>query len=249
VPYLEPEERPETPLRTHVTGPIAWEDDSLSFPARLLRTLGSTFRPIESLYAVSNGEVGPALRFALLSALPFMMLWAVTPFTHTLMFGPHFDLEVLPEKSSLPVALDILRALGIGLALSLISLLSWALPFASLARAFADGSRSEDPRKAAWRTALYRIWIVSFGTTSLYATTWGLPKDPSPFVLELTLLTFEMVPRMMILVHCHALARYFGAAGLSAVAVSVMPLIVQWAVSMPVWRLAEYLLPAMPPPG
>lgn len=246
MPYLEPEERPETPLRTQVTGPIAWEDETLSPPSRLLRTLTATFHPLESLHAVSNGEVGPALRFALLTALPFMLLWAITPFTHTLMFGPLFKLEVLPDKSGLPVELDVLRAMGIGLGLSVISLVSWALPFASLARAFADGSRSEDPSKAAWRTALYRTWIVSFGTTALYFITWGLPKDPSPFVLELTLLTFEMVPRIVILVHCHAVARYFGATGLSALAVSIIPLAVQWAVSLPVWRAAELLLPAMP---
>jgi hypothetical protein len=247
VPYLEPEERPEPPLRTHVTGPIAWEDDALPFHRRLLSTFGATFRPIDSLHAIANGEVAPALRFALLTALPFMLLWALTPFTHTLLFGPTFALSVVPDKSSVPVWLDVLRAMGIGLALSIISFLSWTLPFASLVRAFADGSRSEDPSKAAWRTALYRTWIVPFGTTALYFVSWGMPRDPSPFALELTLLTFEMVPRVVILIHCHMLARYFGATGLGALAGSVMPLAVQWAVSLPVWRGAELLLPPMSP--
>ena len=248
VPYLEPEERPEPPLRTHVTGPIAWEDETLSFFRRLLSTLGATFRPIDSLHAIANGPLAPAVRFALLTALPFMLLWAVTPFTHTLLFGPEFALSVVPAKSALPVWLDIVRAMGIGLGLSVISFLSWTLPFASLVRAFADGSRTEEPRLAAWRTALYRTWIVPFGTTSLYLVSWAMPRDPSPFVLELTLLTCEMVPRLVILIHCHAVARYFGATGLGALAGSVMPLAVQWAVSMPVWRGAELLLPPMPPP-
>jgi hypothetical protein len=246
VPY-PPEERPEPPLRTHVTGPIAWEDDERPWHHKLFATLGSTFRPIDSLHAIANGPLFPALRFALLTALPFMLLWAVTPFTHTLMFGPEFALDILPSKSSLPVWLDLLRAMGIGLGLSIISLLSWALPFASLVRAFSDGSRTEDPSIAAWRTALYRTWIVPFGTTALYFVSWGMPRDPSPFALELTLLTFEMVPRVVILIHCHALARYFGATGLGALAVSVVPLAVQWAVSLPVWRGAELLLPPMPP--
>lgn len=246
VPYREPEERPERPLQTHVTGPLAWEDDSLPWYRRLSATLGSTFRPIDSLYGTANGEVGPALRFALLTALPFMLLWAITPFTHTLMFGPNFDLTVVPRRSELSVELDVLRAMGIGLLLSIISLLSWTLPFASLARAFADESRRDIAQKAAWRTALYRTWIVSFGTTALYAVTWGMSKEPSPFLLELTLLTFEMVPRVVILIHCHALARYLGASSLGAFAVSLIPLGVQWAVSMPVWEAAKLLLPPTP---
>ena len=247
VPYLEPEERPQPPLRTHPTGPLPWEDDSLPWYRRLLWTLGATFRPIDTLHAIANGTVGPAVRFALLTALPFMLLWAIAPFTYTLTFGPEFALTVLPDKSKLPVQLDVLRAVGIGLALSIISLLSWALPFASLVRAFSDGTRPEDPTAAAWRTALYRTWIVPFGTTAFYLVTWGMPRDPSPFAVELTLLTFEMVPRVVILIHCHALARYFGATGLGALAVTVMPLAVQWAVSLPLWRGAEMFLPPMPP--
>lgn len=248
VPYLEPEERPETPLRAHVTGPIAWEDDSLPWHRRLFATLGATFRPIVSLHAVANGELGPALRFACITALPFMLVWAVTPFTHTLMFGPELSLDVVGGAGPLPIWLDVLRAMGIGLALAIIALLAWVIPFASLVRAFADGSRSESPTKAAWRTALYRTWIVPLGTTALYFVSWSMPRQPSPFLLELTLLTFEMVPRLVILIHCHAMARYFGATGFSALVVSIMPLAVQWAVSLPVWQIAETFLPPAPPP-
>lgn len=225
---------------------MAWEDGALPFHRRLISTLFATFHPVESLHAVSNGNVGPALRFALLTTLPFMLLWAIPPFTHTLHFDVEFALSVLPEKSTLPVWLDIARAMGIGFVISAITILSWAVPFASLVRAFADGSRSEDPARAAWRSALYRCWILPFGTSAFYLVTWGLPKDPSPFLIELTLLSFQMLPRLVVLIHCHALARYFGTTGLSALACSVIPLAVELAVGAPVWRGAEYFLPPMP---
>jgi hypothetical protein len=246
VPYIEPEDyRPEQPLRPQINGPMGWEDDALPWYQRLSRTLGATFAPIESLHAVANGEVAPALRFALLSALPFMFLWAVVPFTHTLRFGPSFDVVVLPH-GAMPIELDVVRALAIGLVFSGLSQLSWALPFASLVAAFSDGSRPEDPRRAGWRTALYRMWVVPFGMTVFFVVVWGLPAGPSEFVAELAVLGLQMLPRMLILVHCHVMARYFGANGFGALVVSVVPLVVQWAVGLSLQELAVRLAPVMP---
>jgi hypothetical protein len=246
VPYIEPEDyRPEQPLRPQINGPMGWEDDALPWYQRLYRTLGATFAPLESLHAVANGGVAPALRFALLSALPFMFLWAVVPFTHTLRFGPSFDVAVLPH-GAMPIELDIVRALAIGLVFSGLSQLSWALPFASLVAAFSDGSRPEDPRRAGWRTALYRMWVIPFGMTVFFVVVWGLPAGPNDFVAELAVLGLQMLPRMLILVHCHVMARYFGANGFGALVVSVVPLVVQWAVGLSLQELAVRLAPVMP---
>jgi len=232
VPYIEPEEYPaEPPLRTHVTGPLAWEDPSLPFLRRLFSTLGATFSPLRTIHAVAAGTVGPGLRFALLTALPSMLLWAILPYTQTLFFKPPFQVERMPDAGSMPVWLDVTRAMGIGVGLSLITFFSWTLPFTSLVSAFANGSRPENPKIAAWRTALYRTWIVPFGLVLFSLAIWVVPNPP-PVLVEITYLSLKMLPRILILVHCHTMARYFGANGFGALAVSVIPLVVQWAVDL-----------------
>jgi hypothetical protein len=247
VPYNEPESyRPETPLRAQITGPLAWEDSTLPWYRRLGSTFAATFRPLRTIHAVAAGNLGPALSFSLLSSVPFMLAWAVLPFTHTLLFKPEFGLEVIVSKSGLPMSLDLLRAVGIGFVLSTISLLSWALPFASLVQAFANGTRPEEPKLAAWRSALYRHWVIPLGMSLFSLAAWGMPKDPNPLVIEMTVLCLQILPRILIVVHCHTMARYFGASGFGALTVSCVPLIVQWAVGLSVQQGAELLLPPMP---
>lgn len=222
---------------------MAWEDPALSFGRRLGATLAASFAPLESLQAVARGETRPALRFALLTALPFMMLWAIFPYTYTILFSSPFGVELLPDKSTVPVWLDVLRAMGIGLGLELLSLLSWSIPFVSLVRAFANGSREEDPTRAAWRTTLYRVWVIPFGIFVFWLLHWGLPEESGMFVREISWLGMHQLPRILILIHCHAMARYFGADGMGAFAVSVVPLAVEWAIGLTVERGARLLLP------
>jgi hypothetical protein len=247
VPYIEPEGyRPEQPLRPQITGPMGWEDETLPWPARLYRTLLATFAPLESLHAVAHGEIAPALRFMLLSALPWMLLWAIIPFTHTLNFETAFRITVVKDPGGLPIELDVVRAMAIGLVFNAVSQLSWCVPFVSLLAGFADGSRPEDPKRAGWRTTLYRMWIVPFGMTLFFLVPWGLPYAPGDFVVELAVLGLQMLPRMLILIHCHVMARYFGASGFGALLVSVLPLVVQWAVGLSLQEAAVHLLPAVP---
>jgi hypothetical protein len=54
---------------------------------------------------------------------------------------------------------------------------------------------------------------------------------------------FRMLPRVLILIHCHAVARYFGLNGLGATTVSIVPLVVEWAIGLSVQRGEELLLP------
>ena len=247
MPYIEPEEyRPEPPLRAQITGPLPWEDPSASWPRKLFATLAATFAPLRSIHAVANGTIGPALSFAVVSAVPFMCVWAILPFTYTLLFKPEFGLEVLQHAGQLAMVLDILRSLAIGLLISVITLFSWTLPFASLVQAFSNGSREAAPKLAAWRTSLYRTWFVSLGMTLFSLVTWGMPKDPDPLVIEMAMLSLQILPRILLLIHCHTMARYFGANGFGALVVSVVPLAVQWAVGLTVQQGAEALLPPVP---
>ncbi|HEX5659792.1 MAG TPA: hypothetical protein VFX59_21505 [Polyangiales bacterium] len=249
MPYIAPEDdRPEQPLNPEITGPMGWEDEALPWLTRLYRTLEATFAPLASLRAVAGGEVAPALRFMLLSAVPWMLLWAIIPFTHTLNFESSFRVSVLKDASGLPIELDIVRAMAIGLVFNGLAQLSWAMPFVSLLAGFANGSRPEDPKRAGWRTALYRMWVVPFGMTLFFLVPWALPSQPSDFVVELAVLALQMLPRMLILIHCHVMARYFGASGLGALVVSLVPLLVQWAVGLSLQEVAVRLLPALPVP-
>lgn len=249
MPYTEPEGyRPEQPLRPQITGPISWEDEGLPWYARISRTLLATFSPLDSLHAVAHGEVAPALRFMLLSALPWMMLWAIIPFTHTLNFDTAFRVTRVPSPGALPIELDIVRAMAIGLVFNGLTQLSWSIPFVSLLAGFCSDERPEDPKRAGWRTALYRMWVVPFGMTLFFLVPWGLPAQPSDLVLELSVLGLQMLPRMLILIHCHVMARYFGASGFGALVVSVVPLVVQWAVGLSLQEVAVRLLPALPVP-
>ena len=119
----------------------------LSFGRRLFSTLGATFAPLRTIHAVAAGRIAPALRFTLLTALPFMLLWAIVPFTHTLLFKPSFGLEVLPEQElRCRSGSTCCAPVAIGLGFSSITFVSWTLPFASLVGAFSNGSRPEAPR-------------------------------------------------------------------------------------------------------
>lgn len=226
---------------------MPWETPGLSLPRRFFGTLRSTFSPLRTIQAVSTGPVASAFGFSLVWALPWMPLWAIMPFTHSLLFKHHFELEVVANKSTLSVPWDVARAAGIGVALSSIALLSWALPFASLLRAYAKTREpGVDPAHAAWRMVLYRVWVVPCGLSLLALWAWSLPPDPNPFLIELSLLVFHLLPRILILMHCFAMARYFGVEGLASFAVAVVPLVVEVAVGLLVGRGAQLLLPNVP---
>lgn len=247
MPYIEPEFRPDPPQPPATSGPIGWEDPARSWPRRLLATLGATFAPVETLLAVAGGPIAPAVRFALAATVPWMLLWAIIPFTHRLAFAPGFALEVLPAKPGAPdsVWLDVLRAAAIGFGLSLVSLGALGISFVSLLRAFADGSRAEDPRTAGIRTVLYRSWVIPCALLGYFLVLWGQPHDPSPFLAEICWVGAHMLPRLLLLAHCLSMARYLGATGLGAAAVSMLPFVVEWAVQLSVQEGAMML---MPPP-
>ena len=229
---------------------MAWEDAALSWPRRFASTLTATFAPVETLHAVANGPLAPALGFAFLMMVPPMLLWAIIPFTHSLLFGASFGVRVVaPGPGQLPVALDVLRASSIGFAMSLVSLSALGVPFVSLVRAFSDGSRTEDPRLAGIRTMLYRAWVIPLASLAFFLVLWAQPADPNDFLLELCQLSSVMLPRTLMLMHFLAMARYFGASGAGSVAVALVPFFVEWAVQQSVQHVAGMLIPPLPTQG
>jgi hypothetical protein len=246
VPY-DYEPLPGAPAQA--PGPIPWENPELSLLRRFTGTVSSTFLPLATIRAVSSGPIGPALRFMLVWMVPWMPLWAIMPFTHSLLFKYSFAIEVVGnDKSGAAIGFDVARAMGIGLSLSVLSLLSWAWPFASLLRAFAKTSEpGVEPGNAAWRMVLYRSWIIPCGLTLFSLLAWSLPKDPNALLVDLALVGLYLMPRVVILMHCFAMARYFGAEGLGAMGVALLPLAVEMAVGLVVGLGAENMLPK--PPG
>ncbi|MFT3926071.1 MAG: hypothetical protein QM778_26240 [Myxococcales bacterium] len=248
MPYREPEHHEREPSApAYEEGPIAWENAALSWPRRFLSTLNASFLPTATARAVAeNPRVAPALGFALLSALPWAPLWAIVPFTHTLQFKPNFALEQVP-KQGLSLAADLARAGAIGLALTLVSLLTWSVPFASLLRAFAKEPMQPLAPSAAYRTALYRLWLVPFGMSMFWLSVWAMPMNAPAVLGDLTLVGFQILPRLLIVLHCHAQARYFGASSAGAMVVASVPLAVEWAAGLWVWHVTRSFLPEMPP--
>lgn len=247
MPYHEPPENAPRPSRPPLIalGPIAWEDANLGAFQRLFGTLAATFRPIQSLRAVAHGPIGPAIAFFVLSGLPWMLLWGILPFTHTLLFGHSFDLKVVGNATQPQIVPDVIRASGVGFVMSCLSFLSWALPFASLTKAFcASPPHAEEAHRAAWRSALYRGWIIPFGFAMSQFLLWAWPVEPTFDSFQLVVLLCQLAPRLLILIHCQAMARYVGASTLGALAVALVPVALDWAVGL---LLAEGATSFLPP--
>jgi hypothetical protein len=224
---------------------MAWENASLSWFRRFLNTLGATFLPEETARAAAEGSVGPALRFALLSSLPWTALWGIIVFTHTLQFGPAMAVRVLHE-AGLSMEADVARATAIGVAFSLVYFLAWSVPFASLLKAFSREPSSPEIARAGLRAALYRVWVIPFGLAVTQLCLASLPEKPPAIAVELTVLCFEMLPRILVAIHCHATARYFGLGSGSALIVACVPMAVEWAAGPWIGLIFRPFLPSMP---
>jgi hypothetical protein len=176
-----------------------------------------------------------------------MLLWAIPPYTHSLMFGIGFELSRVPTPNDLPIELDIVRAMAIGLAYSVLEQLSWCVPFVSLLAGFSDGSRDVSAKRAGWRAALYRTWVIPLGLALHSFTVWALPFAPDENAVYLLNELTRTVPSLLIFVHCHVMARYFGASGFGAFVVSGVPQVVRWAAGLLLGDVAIRLLPVSPP--
>ncbi len=240
MPY-DPQPLPDTPAQA--PGPIAWELPDRSLFIRLFGTLRATFSPLTTLRAVASGELAPAVRFALIWMAPWMLVWAILPFTHTLNFT-YFRIEVIQKPGDLSIAWDVARAMAVGFVHSALVLIVWAVPFASLLRAFGKPDESaHDLRTVAWRVMLYRSWVLPCGLTLFALCGWALPPEPNPIVFELSFVALRLLPPILILMHCFATARYCGVHGLASIAVAMVPLLVVMAAGQFIDRGANVFAP------
>jgi hypothetical protein len=238
----EPEQISPPPI-----APMPWEDRARSVFGRYWGTFGNALTPVRGVPALCSPVVFPAWTFALLSALPFMLAWGIIPFTSTLAFGPSLSVEATSEAGKIPLWFDVSKSMAISFGVSMVTQLSWALPFASLLRAFADARVPSDlVRSIAMRFVLYRAWLVPFGIVAFHLAFWVMPAAGDAQAQQgredaLSMIMF--VPHVLVLVGAQATASSLGASLLASLAVAVVPAVLQQVVSMSVAHYAAMLLP------
>jgi hypothetical protein len=215
-------------------------------PSRYLRTLASVLSPVRTAPAFAAGELAPARRFLLLSALPLAALAGVIPYTRTLLFVGDFTVRVIGRPTQDQIALDVLAAAGTQVLISGLELLCLLIPFRSLVRAYAPGRET-----AAERVVYYRFWILPAALLFLYLVVWAAPVPPAgqsapPLGIQLAFLVRTFTP-VLLFVAMVATARL--ACGLGP----WMSLVVV-AIPMALLMLCELLVGAglshvMPPPA
>jgi hypothetical protein len=249
----EPEQGSPPPI-----APMPWEDRARSALGRFWGTFGNALAPMRGVPALCSPAVTPAFTFALLSALPMMLASGIVPYTRTLTFGPSLRTAPTALASEIPLWVDVLMSMGMGGAVTLIAQLSWALPFTSLLRAFSDPRvPAELVRAIGVRFALYRAWLVPAGLLAMNLAIWALPAlMPAPDASGaegglqptsahlLAFVVFQLVPPILILLGAQATAASLGASSLGALAVAVVPAIMQVTVGLIVTHyMAAWLLP------
>ena len=243
-PSPEPPDLPPNPFGPE--GPTPWEDPARALPGRLWGTLALALRPLASLNQVSRGEIGPAARFALWTAIPLALASGVIPFTRTLEFGANF--AVKPRSgSSLSLEADVAQAAALGLGLALVQVLAFAMPFASLARAFAAdsgavlspvGTPLPNAFRCAWRICLYRAWTLPFGFLMIFLLGWSVGGAGGELI--------GIAARMLIVLQFSAATRLMGAGPFAGLATSIVPLILEAVLT---GLLVPQLMPTMEPPA
>jgi hypothetical protein len=223
--------------------PIPWEDPTRPAIVRFFATLASALRPLGTAPAFAHGEVGPARSFALLTILPLALLWAIVPFTQTLLFGPTFSVSVIGEASAAEIALDVARAIGLGLLLCTAQFLAIFLPYVSLTRAYAEKGH----RPAPVRAVLYRGFLLPLGAVLFSIVFWAAPEGTPGEELQAIAALAQVIPLMLLFASLRASARMGGGTGpLMSLVVAIVPIV---AMVMVQGLLEEALRPMRPAPA
>jgi hypothetical protein len=234
---------------TEAAPAIPWERTDRAGVARYFATIATALRPIRSAPAFARDDVSSALRFMLLSAVPLALLAGVIPHTRTLLFEGEFQVRVLGTPDTAAIAVDVLRAMGVQLALSAVDLACLTLPFVSLVRAYAPARRH-----AALRVMLYRGWLMPAALAIFYVAIWMLSvpspasPDQAPPAGWLVVFVVRAIVPVLLFVAMGSTARLACGLGpfLSIVLVIVPVLLLQLV--NPLAELGmQRLLPPMPP--
>jgi hypothetical protein len=233
---------------TEAAPPIPWEREERSFGSRFAGTLATALRPVRTAPAFAREDTAVAVRFMLISALPFALLAGIIPHTRTLEFGGNFAIRMLGAPNDTDIVLDVLRAMGVQLVLSGVELLSLMLPFVSLVRAYA-------PRRshAAVRMMLYRAWLLPAAALLFYVAIWALPPPPEvpsgdapPAYFVLLMLMRTLVPVLLFVAMGSTARLACGLGPLISMLVVIVPVVLLLIVNPLAVMGMEQLLPKLP---
>lgn len=204
-----------------------------SFFVRLGGGLREGWHPRLTATSFAVGDrLAPAIWFAVLTFIPFTALHGIIPFTHTLRFGDVFGVEVL--ESTMPIGIDVLHAMGIGLLVLGTEAILFGAAYASLANAFGKapvGAGTTNVRVIALRAVLYRAWLFPMegmlGLPVMLAT-WAMPKSAAGSGLLFVVLMIGVVPLILHFIGMREAARKAcGVSDGASILVVIVPFILQ----------------------
>jgi hypothetical protein len=219
---------------------LPWETQQGSALSRFFRTLAGSFRPLLTAPAFARPGGVRALRFFLLSAVPLAALSGIIPHTKTLLFG-NSAIILQGHPTTLGIALDVLRAMGIQLGAFTVEFVAVALPYVSLTRAYSPAER----HAAAMRVLLYRSWLSPFATLFVNVASWvlpssggsdGFPRFFEPFAIA------HMLLHLLLLSSLRATVRLACGIGPLLSYVIVIVSVIVWALVQLFWNLLMQML-------
>lgn len=176
---------------------IPFESEQRGALGGFFATLLTAFSPARTAPAFARPDLGRAVRFFLLSAVPLSALAGVIPQTRLLVFGD-MQVQVVGNASNGQIALDIVRAMFAELCLDGVLLLALWAPFVSLVRAYAGAEKTP----AARRVLLYRAFLMPLATllSALVIFPFAPPEpgQPPPQLLGLLLAIPQLLPVLLI---------------------------------------------------
>ncbi|MFW5924873.1 MAG: hypothetical protein ACOCV4_01840 [Myxococcota bacterium] len=243
-------DRCETCLRRDPSAagpPVPWENPAGGIALRrAVDTLVTAFQPAATAPAFAKHGLAPAVRFALATALPLTLLRGIIPYTHTLLFGDG-TVELLGAPTAAAVALDVARAMGLSLLVTLGAWVALSLPYVTLSKAYGGPFG----RTATLRVMLYRAWLLPLSSQwvavpglLLSLAGWGLPAEPSEAALLVAGL-LDLLPLVLLLFAMRATARFAAGTGvIASFLVTIVPFVLLFLAEGVLVELIRPWLPA-----
>lgn len=234
--------------------PVPWEDSQQGWLPRFGLTLASALAPIRTAVSMRTSEIGPALRFFLLTFIPLALLAGIVEWTHTLAFGPEFQLTRIGQATDAAVLVDALTASVVGFVWVAVRSLCYALPFVSISLAFADARlnpKATSPQvRAQNRTRLvsmmlYRLWLLPAAQVAESILMWAAPSDTDEGSFFVVLVAMaKMIPIVLLLISMRTSTRILcGIGPLPSMAAVLLPFILVFGAEQLLATLLEPLRP------
>lgn len=201
----------------HAGPPVPWEDPSRNAVVALVATLAEAGSPLVTAPSFRHPGTGRALAFFLLTFVPLALLSGIVPYTVHLLFGQSFSIEVRPpDATEQVIALDVARAMALGLGVTLVQWIALALPFTSLSNAYAERGHPDAPLRA----MLYRGWLLALFNVAYTLIPLGLPAGTGELARSVALM-LAIVPILLLLSAMRATTRMGSGVGALAAFVTI----------------------------